>query len=211
MEGLISRILTAALAAYLLGNLNGAVTVSSLLDRDDVRTHGSGNAGMTNYIRNYGLSKTGLVILLDLGKALLASYLGALLLEPYGYWMEGAMLAGVFVSLGHDYPVTLGFRGGKGILCGLGVAFVADWRIALLILGVFGITVLLSRYVSLGSCLAAVALGVSFWVLHGERPWVVAAAVVIGLLAVFMHRGNLQRLCHGTERKVSFRQKGERT
>ena len=167
MEGLLSRILTAALAAYLLGNLNGAVTVSSLLDRDDVRTHGSGNAGMTNYIRNYGLSKTGLVILLDLGKALLASYLGALLLEPYGYWMEGAMLAGVFVSLGHDYPVTLGFRGGKGILCGLGVAFVADWRIALLILGVFGITVLLSRYVSLGSCLAAVALGVSFWVLHG--------------------------------------------
>jgi len=113
MEGLISRILTAALAAYLLGNLNGAVTVSSLLDRDDVRTHGSGNAGMTNYIRNYGLSKTGLVILLDLGKALLASYLGALLLEPYGYWMEGAMLAGVFVSLGHDYPVTLGFRGGR--------------------------------------------------------------------------------------------------
>jgi len=91
------------------------------------------------------------------------------------------------------------------------VAFVADWRIALLILGVFGITVLLSRYVSLGSCLAAVALGVSFWVLHGERPWVVAAAVVIGLLAVFMHRGNLQRLCHGTERKVSFRRKGERT
>ena len=82
MEGLLSRILTAALAAYLLGNLNGAVTVSSLLDRDDVRTHGSGNAGMTNYIRNYGLSKTGLVILLDLGKALLASYLGALLLEP---------------------------------------------------------------------------------------------------------------------------------
>lgn len=211
MEGLLSRILTAALAAYLLGNLNGAVTVSSLLDQDDVRTHGSGNAGMTNYIRNYGLSKTGLVILLDLGKALLASYLGALLLEPYGYWMEGAMLAGVFVSLGHDYPVTLGFRGGKGILCGLGVAFVADWRIALLILGVFGITVLLSRYVSLGSCLAAVALGVSFWVLHGERPWVVAAAVVIGLLAVFMHRGNLQRLCHGTERKVSFRRKGERT
>lgn len=211
MEGLISRILTAALAAYLLGNLNGAVTVSSLLDRDDVRAHGSGNAGMTNYIRNYGLSKTGLVILLDLGKALLASYLGALLLEPYGYGMEGAMLAGVFVSLGHDYPVTLGFRGGKGILCGLGVAFVADWRIALLVLGVFGITVLLSRYVSLGSCLAAVALGVSFWVLHGERPWVVAAAVVIGLLAVFMHRGNLQRLCHGTERKASFRRKGERT
>ena len=211
MEGLIPHILVAALAAYLLGNLNGAVTVSSLLDRDDVRTHGSGNAGMTNYMRSYGVPKTGLVILMDLGKSLLASYLGALLLEPYGYFMEGAMLAGVLVSVGHDYPVVLGFRGGKGILCGLGVAFVADWRIALLVLGVFGLTVLLTRYVSLGSCLAAVALGVSFWVLHGDRPWVVAAAVVIAVLAIFMHRGNLQRLCHGTERKASFRRKGERT
>ena len=64
---------------------------------------------------------------------------------------------------------------------------------------------------SLGSCLAAVALGVSFWVLHGDRPWVVAAAVVIAVLAIFMHRSNLQRLCHGTERKASFRRKGERT
>ena len=62
MEGLIPHILVAALAAYLLGNLNGAVTVSSLLDRDDVRTHGSGNAGMTNYMRSYGVPKTGLVI-----------------------------------------------------------------------------------------------------------------------------------------------------
>ena len=85
------------------------------------------------------------------------------------------------------------------------------WRIALLVLGVFGLTVLLTRYVSLGSCLAAVALGVSFWVLHGDRPWVVAAAVVIAVLAIFMHRSNLQRLCHGTERKASFRRKGERT
>ncbi len=211
MGGLMPRILVAVLAAYLLGNLNGAVTVSSLLDRDDVRTHGSGNAGMTNYMRSYGLRKTGLVILLDLGKALLASYLGALLLEPYGYFMEGAMLAGVLVSVGHDYPVVLGFRGGKGILCGLGVAFVADWRIALLVLGIFGITVLLTRYVSLGSCLAAVALGISFWALHGDRPWVVAAAVVIAVLAIFMHRSNLRRLCHGTERKASFRRKGERT
>ena len=129
---------------------------------------------MTNYIRNYGLSKTGLVILLDLGKALLASYLGALLLEPYGYWMEGAMLAGVFVSLGHDYPVTLGFRGEgnplrpRGGICG----GLADCAVDFGCVWYYG--ALLSRYVSLGSCLAAVALGVSFWVLHGERPWVVA-------------------------------------
>ena len=121
------------------------------------------------------------------------------------------MLAGVFVSVGHDYPVALGFRGGKGILCGLGVAFVADWGIALLILGVFGLTVALTRYVSLGSCLAAVALPVSFGLLHRDRPWTVAAAVVIAVLAVFMHRGNLKRLAAGTERKISFRRKEDRT
>ena len=184
---------------------------SSLLDRDDVRAHGSGNAGMTNYMRNYGLKKTGLVVLMDLGKALLSCFLGSFLLEPYGYSLEGAMLAGVFVSVGHDYPVALGFRGGKGILCGLGVAFVADWRIALLILGVFGLTVALTRYVSLGSCLAAVALPVSFGLLHRDRPWTVAAAVVIAVLAVFMHRGNLKRLAAGTERKISFRRKEDRT
>ena len=93
MEGLLPRILVTVLAAYLLGNLNGAVTVSSLLDRDDVRAHGSGNAGMTNYMRNYGLKKTGLVVLMDLGKALLSCFLGSFLLEPYGYSLEGAMLA----------------------------------------------------------------------------------------------------------------------
>ena len=89
MEGLLPRILVTVLAAYLLGNLNGAVTVSSLLDRDDVRAHGSGNAGMTNYMRNYGLKKTGLVVLMDLGKALLSCFLGsfsagALWLQPGG-------------------------------------------------------------------------------------------------------------------------------
>ena len=94
---------------------------------------------------------------------------------------------------------------------GLGVAFVADWRIALLILGVFGLTVALTRYVSLGSCLAAVALPVSFGLLHRDRPWTVAAAVVIAVLAVFMHRGNLKRLAAGTERKISFRRKEDRT
>ena len=88
MEGLLPRILVTVLAAYLLGNLNGAVTVSSLLDRDDVRAHGSGNAGMTNYMRNYGLKKTGLVVLMDLGSAavLLPGVFsaGALWLQPGG-------------------------------------------------------------------------------------------------------------------------------
>lgn len=203
MSELLGPGVVAVLAAYFLGNLNGAITVSSLLDKDDVRSHGSGNAGMTNYMRSYGLKKTGLVVLLDLGKAILASFLGALLLEPYGYYLEGALLAGLAVSLGHDFPVTQGFRGGKGILCGLGVAFVADWRIALIILGIFLLLVLLTRYVSLGSCVAAIALGVCFTVFYPGRPAAIVFAWLITVSALFMHRGNLHRLFTGTERKIS--------
>lgn len=208
---MLGPVIVAVLAAYFLGNLNGAIIVSRLLDKDDVRSHGSGNAGMTNYMRSYGLKKTGLVVIMDLGKAILASFLGALLLEPYGYYTEGAMLAGFCVSLGHDFPVTQGFRGGKGILCGLGVAFVADWRIALIILGVFAVLVLLTRYVSLGSCVAALTLGISTTILHWGSPVVIAFAWLITVAAIFMHRGNLSRLFKGTERKLSFGKKEGRT
>ncbi len=209
MGNLIGSIVVTILAAYFLGNLNGAIIISGLLDKEDVRTRGSGNAGMTNYMRNYGLRKTGLVVLIDLGKAVLACFMGGLLLNPYGLWIEGTMLAGVMVSLGHDFPALQGFRGGKGILCGLGVALVADWRIGLLILGVFLIIVILTRYVSLGSVVAAFTLGVAFTVLHPDNVRVCVLGWVISLCAIFMHRGNIKRLFAGTERKLSFGHKEE--
>lgn len=209
MAGLIGRIIMIVFAAYFLGNMNGAIIISSLLDRDDVRTHGSGNAGMTNYMRSYGVPKAGLVVIIDLGKGILAAFLGALLLEPYGYYLEGATLAGLCVSLGHDFPAAQGFRGGKGILCGWGMSMVADWRISLIILGVFLAFVLLSRYVSLGSCMAALSLGISFTILHWGKVWVLLLAWATSCLALFMHRGNINRLLHGTERKVSRHHKEE--
>lgn len=91
------------------------------------------------------------------------------------------------------------------------MAFVADWRIALIVLGVFAVLVLLTRYVSLGSCVAALALGICFTVMHGDKPVVIVFAWLIALTAIFMHRGNLQRLCKGTERKLSFGHKEGRT
>ncbi len=209
MGNLIGSIVVTILAAYFLGNLNGAIIISALLDKEDVRTRGSGNAGMTNYMRNYGLKKTGLVVLIDLGKAILACFMGGLLLNPYGLWIEGTMLAGVMVSLGHDFPAVQGFRGGKGILCGLGVALVADWRIGLLILGVFLVIVILTRYVSLGSVVAAFTLGVAFTVLHLENVRVCVFGWVIAVCAIFMHRGNIKRLFAGTERKLSIGHKEE--
>ena len=201
-------ILIGILVSYLLGNLNGAVCMSAL-KHDDVRSHGSGNAGLTNYIRNYGVGSALYVVLIDAGKAVLACLVTGLLLRPYGYYAEGTALGGLGVMLGHTFPALLGFRGGKGILSGLFVAVVADWRIALLILGVFAVAYLLTGYVSLGSVLAAVAFAVGFAVLHYDNLTVMLCGIAMGSLAVFMHRGNIVRLLQGKERKTNLFGKGK--
>ena len=110
---MLQRILITALVSYFLGNHNGAICVSAML-HDDVRSHGSGNAGLTNFIRSYGAGRSAMVIAIDVGKAVLACLLGALVFEPYGLRLEGMTLAGVCVMLGHDFPALQGFRGGKG-------------------------------------------------------------------------------------------------
>ncbi len=201
-------VLTAVLVGYLLGNLNGAVCISAMM-KDDVREHGSGNAGLTNFIRNYGAGRASFVILIDAGKAVLACLTGGLLLAPYGYYVEGAAIGGVAVMLGHDFPALLGFKGGKGILSGLFIAVMVDWRIALLILAVFATVYLLTQYVSLASVLAATTFGIAFAVLHIGNPVVLACGLFMGALTVFMHRGNIARLLKGQERKTNLFGKGE--
>ena len=200
-------VIVAVLTCYLLGNLNGAVSVSTIFSKEDVRQRGSGNAGLTNFIRNFGFHKAALVILIDAGKAALACYVGSLLLQPYGYDREGMMLGAVAVSLGHDFPATLGFHGGKGILSGLTVATVIDYRCGLLVLGVFLIAVLIFKYVSLGSVLGAATLAVYFGVYYAGQPFMMVGGIFLGLLAIFMHRSNLMRLFRGTESKVHFGKK----
>ena len=204
------NIVACILCGYLLGNLNGSVCISALM-HDDVRSHGSGNAGLTNFIRNYGAGRALLVILIDAGKAVVACLTGGLLLAPFGLWTEGVMLAGSAVLLGHDFPALLGFRGGKGILSGLFVAFMADWRIGLILLAVFAIIYFATRYVSLGSVLAAAAFGLCFAIFHWDSPFVVAAAVFMGALTIFMHRSNILRLIQGNERKTDLFKKGSNT
>lgn len=190
------------LSAYLLGNINGSVCISTLMEGEDVRTHGSGNAGLTNFFRNYGSWNTALVALIDAGKTVVACLMGGLLLGQYGYQREGMMVAAIAVSLGHDFPALLGFRGGKGILSGFAAAIVIDWRIALLILAVFVVTFAITRYVSLGSVLAAVTFAVGFAIFHHDNWFVLIGGVFLGLLAVWMHRSNISRLVKGTESKV---------
>ena len=197
------------IAGYLLGNLNGAVVTSKLLG-DDVRTHGSGNAGLTNYIRSYGAASALRVILIDAGKAVLACLAAGLLLKPYGCYAEGTALGGLAVMLGHNFPALLGFKGGKGILSGLFIALIVDWRIALIILVVFLAAYLLTQYVSLGSVLAAVAFCVGFVVFYHNNLTVMLCGVTMGAMAVFMHRGNIVRLFKGQERKTNLFGKGKK-
>ena len=193
-----------AIAGYLLGNLNGAVSMSVLLANEDVRTKGSGNAGLTNFIRNFGSANAILVVLIDAGKAVVACMVGGLMLQPYGYYLEGVVLGGLATMLGHTYPALLGFKGGKGILSGLFIAIVADWRIALIVVVVFFGLYFLTHYVSLGSVMAAIAFGVGFIVFHHDNLWVMLGGVLMSALATFMHRGNIVRLCTGTERKTDL-------
>ena len=204
------NVLVCILCAYLLGNLNGSVCISALM-HDDVRSHGSGNAGLTNFIRNYGIGQALFVILIDAGKAVVACLTGGLLLAPYGFWQEGVMLSGLAVLLGHDFPALLGFRGGKGILSGLFVALMADWRIALILVAVFGIVYFATRYVSLGSVLGAAVFSICFAVFHWGNPFVVVSGILMGALVIFMHRSNIVRLIQGNERQTDLFKKGSNT
>lgn len=195
------------LVGYLLGNLNGAVCMSAILG-DDVRKRGSGNAGLTNFVRNYGIGKAALVVLIDVGKAILACLVGKWLLSGYGMALEGSTLGGLSVMVGHDFPAFLGFRGGKGILSGWFVAWMVDWRIGLLIGIVFFFAYLITQYVSLGSVLAAVTFGILYVVFHYDNLLVCLCGIVMSVLTVFMHRGNILRLVKGQERKTNLFKKG---
>ena len=202
-------ILITALVCYFLGNHNGAICVSMMMG-DDVRSHGSGNAGLTNFIRNFGAGSAFLVIAIDVFKAILACQIGGLVFDPLGYRLEGMTLAGVAVMLGHDFPALQGFRGGKGILSGWFVAFMIDWRIGAMIGVVFFAAYLLTQYVSLGSVLAAATFGIGFAVFHHDRLWVMLGGIFMAALTLYQHRGNIVRLVKGEERKTNLLQKGKK-
>ena len=119
----------------------------------------------------------------------------------YGIMSYEAYILPVFEG---NFPVLLGFHGGKGIVCGFSVALCADWRCALSILAVFVICLYFTRYVSLSSILGAVAFCIGFAVIHWHEPVVAVIGVLIGLLAIFMHRANIKRLLEGTEKKATF-------
>ena len=194
---------------YALGNLNGAILTSRLLLKEDVRTHGSGNAGLTNFFRSYGGARTLLVLAVDVGKTVAAALLGGWLLGRFGLADLGKMVGGVSTVFGHMFPAVFQFRGGKGILCGATLAGVMDWRILAVLLAVFLVAVVLTRYVSLGSCLGALVYPPAFALCFPGDTAILLLALLVAAAALFMHRANLVRLFRGTESRLTFRKKSQ--
>ena len=193
------------LLSYFLGCLNGSVMVSHFIIKDDVRQHGSGNAGLTNFYRTYGAKYALGVILFDMGKTVVACLLGGTLFSClFGDWTLGVLLGGLGCELGHMFPVFFGFKGGKGILSGAVLVWLLNWRVALIAWGLFAALWLLTRYVSLGSLCATLSMPVSTYFFCGRSVLYTVLAVLVASLVVWCHRENITRLLHHQERKFQW-------
>jgi len=193
------------LVSYLLGCFNGSVMTSHFIIRDDVRQHGSGNAGLTNFYRTYGARYALCVIVCDMGKTVLACLIGGYLMHwVVGDWTLGLLIAGIGCELGHMFPVFFGLRGGKGILSGGVLVLLLDWRVALIAWGLFAVLWLTTRYVSLGSIAATASMPVSVFLLMGHNWLYTVLSAAVAALVIWCHRGNIQRLLTGTEKKFQW-------
>lgn len=187
-----------ASSSYLLGSLSFAIIVCHLTLHKDIRNYGSGNAGLTNSYRTMGGTKTLLVLFGDIAKGAVAITIGGMLAGPMG-----KLVAGIFVILGHVFPVYFGFRGGKGVLVGATMLALFDWRIFLVAIALFILAVATTRWVSLGSILGAVSFPVTMWIFY-QDALLTGIAFAMGAAVIFMHRSNIGRILSGTENRFSF-------
>jgi glycerol-3-phosphate acyltransferase PlsY len=201
----ISHFFIIAASAYLLGSLSFAIIICKLTLGKDIRAYGSGNAGLTNAYRTMGAGKTLLVLAGDLGKAAAALAIGGTLAG-----MMGKLVAGIFVILGHVFPVYFGFRGGKGVLVGATMLVFLDPRIFFVALVLFVLSVALTRWVSLGSILGAVSFPITMQIFHGDSRLTIIAALMSAAV-IFMHRTNIKRILSGKENRFSFHPKPQIT
>lgn len=190
---------------YLLGSFNCSIIVSKLFLKQDIRNFGSGNAGSTNAFRVMGGKKTLLVMAGDMLKGILG-VLFAFAIFPDAGLMGSfpVMIAGFAVIVGHAFPIYFKFRGGKGILTSAAIFILFDPRSLLIILSVFLITVFLTRYVSLGSVLAAIAFPITILFLYPGNWLFFAVSVVWGGGVIYLHRSNIKRLLTHAEKKFYF-------
>ena len=207
---LLIAIIGIGAVSYALGCCNGAVMVSRGVLKDDIRKHGSGNGGLTNFCRIYGGFLSLLVIFIDVMKAVVSLYvagyifnaLSPAMVTPAKYW------AAFCCILGHMFPCMFQFRGGKGAMSSGAIALMIDWRLALAVWGCFLICVIATRYISLGSCVGAVAFPIASILIYHDHI-VTVLSIVMALMVLLKHSGNIVRLCKGTESKFFFKRKGK--
>lgn len=201
-----------AAAAYVLGSVNGSIIVSRYLFHSDVRTMGSGNAGLTNFYRNYGPKGIAGVLGIDIAKGVLAALIGGLVfplatgdqaLKPE-YVDIGRLFAVFCLILGHVFPVFYGFRGGKGILCGVSAVFIVDYNAGVIALVVFVLAFLLTRYVSLGSVLGTISVPLTL-LAKGFSGLCLILACLSVLLVIMKHGENIVRIIRHKEPRFVFR------
>lgn len=205
------------LGSYLLGSVNSAIIVSKALFRDDIRKHGSGNAGMTNMLRTYGKKAAALTLIGDMMKTVLSVGMAGLF---FGFQYIGGMsvnyvlyVAGLLAAIGHVFPCFYLFKGGKGVLVTATMGLILTPLVFLALFVIFVIAVALWRYISLGSVTVAVLYPVAldFYfkaVLHAQPSGpILLTSMLLAALIVWCHRENLKRITNRTENKFSFGKK----
>ncbi|MBR4320543.1 MAG: glycerol-3-phosphate 1-O-acyltransferase PlsY [Oscillospiraceae bacterium] len=221
---ILSCILSAVIG-YLMGSINSAILTVKLLKHEDIRNFGSGNAGLTNTLRCFGKGCALITLIGDLSKGMIA----VLLSQMFGKMLSGAdtdlyllgCIAGIFAMLGHMFPLYHGFKGGKGVLVSVSIFLILDWRVFLVLIGIFAIILIISKYVSLASIIATaccpfVTFGAQYFLndIHHQEFTLNQMLLHFGLLCImagmiiFMHRSNIERLKNGTESKIG--QKGKK-
>lgn len=194
-----------AVIAYLLGSINSSILIGRLFGVKDIRKHGSGNAGATNTLRTIGKKAAILALIGDALKGVIAILLTRLVL---GMFIKGDLLriaqyiSGVAAVLGHNFPIFFQFKGGKGIVTTAAVGAMMNPFMALIVIAIGVGTIIISKYVSLGSVTAMISYPILVAVTGGDAPYIIFSTVLM-LLAVIKHRANIKRLIKHEESKIT--------
>lgn len=195
------KFISCIIIAYILGNISGGMIFGKLLFNKDIRDYGSKNAGTTNALRVFGIKAGALTFIVDLLKSILACFIGMKLLG-----LNGVLLAGIFVVLGHNWPVFLNFKGGKGIASSFGFIIFLDYKIAIVAIIIFITIVILTKYISLGSMLTTTLVLPISYIFFGYRNiYVLLTFLFLASLSIFRHKSNIIRLVNGNENKINFK------
>ena len=199
---MVWKIILSAVLGYLLGCIPTGVLVAKIYGVRDIRTLGSGNSGTTNVLRNLGWLPSVLTLVGDCLKGYVACLIGNQLGGD-----AGMLAGGLCAILGHDFPVFMGFKGGKGIATSLGLIIAINPWLALALLAVQIVAVALTRYMSVASLITTVAFPILVCFTERSRenfPLFLGAACIASVLSLFGHRGNIQRLIRGEENRLDF-------